>query len=198
MTANLVERAPQPLVDAYVESLRQGEVRLDWIHNGVGYAHLEVLVAFQVLRDFAPPIKAYAPALVVLDREAEVASHAPALPAQADSGVHSGGDRRCLCKLGVHVLQRNPAADRQPVVDLVCDARIYIHGYQVAVESLVASDPVAVVIGFEPVGGSYRKRSGEFFGKLVDEVEIGDIGYFPRISAVWSLKLHAPLRSFYR
>ena len=53
-----VERAPQALVYAYVESLGQDDICVYGVHYDVCHTHFEMLVAFDVLRYFTAPVEA--------------------------------------------------------------------------------------------------------------------------------------------
>lgn len=128
------------------------------------------------LKPIRPPVVFYC--------KPDIASHSPALSAEAYGSVPSGRDGSRLRELCVQILEGDSAANCKPVCHLVSNARVYIDGNEVAVEGLIASNPVVFVICFKPVGRCDRKCSKEVLGELVHEVKVWNVRSDAGISAV--------------
>ena len=155
-----------------------------------------MLVAFDVLRYFTAPVEADSSAFSVLYCESYIAADSPALTAKAYGCVPSWSDGGRLRELCVQVLEGDAAADCKPVGHFICYARVYIDSYEVAIQCLVAPNPVVLIICFKPVGGSDRKRSEKVLGKLVHEVKVWNVRSDACVAAVRAGYLLAHCVSF--
>ena len=155
-----------------------------------------MLVALDVLRYFTAPVEADSSAFSVLYCESYIAADSPALTAKAYGCVPSWSDGGRLRELRMQILEGYTAADCKPVGQLIGDARVYIDGNEVAVQRLVASNPVVFVICFKPVRGGDRKCAEKILGKLVHEVKVWNVRSDACVAAVRAGYLLAHCVSF--